>query len=81
MPAGAYQRLTVIRHKDGKPRNNIMLIQKTGYANIWYNNRHIYWDYTKKNANSNSFDFDKIVQNHNQTQDKQKKRIIIVRRG
>lgn len=58
-----------------------MTIKKTGYANIWVGNRHIYWDYTKENVDPRQIDFNKIVQQYNQTNQKQKNRVIIVRRG
>lgn len=62
MPSGARQRLVVLDHKDNKPRSNLVLIKKTGYANIWINNTHIYWDYRTTASDTNKINFNTAIE-------------------
>lgn len=81
MASRAYQRLTVISHKDqSKAYNNLVVIRKTGYANVWINDQHIYWNYNSQLINPPKVDFDAIVQRQQEQQQTKKKQIILVRR-
>lgn len=79
MSQRAYQRLTVIRHKDQKPRKSIVLIKRTGYANVWLNDQHIYWDYNASRNNPGHVDFGEMI--NEVWQRGQNKTGVIVRRG
>lgn len=77
MPSYKKNRCIVVSPQKGKSGTTFILIQKTGYANIWVGDRHYYWDYTEQIPNQ-VVDFNAITDDYIARQQSKKK--ITVRR-
>lgn len=81
MPSRTWQQVIIASPKKNSNANHTMvMIRKTGYANVWINDRHIYWNYNSQLINPPKVDFDAIVQRQQEQQQTKKKQIILVRR-
>ena len=78
MPSRVVHRGIIISPKNNKKRNTYVLIRRTGYANVWIDDKHIYWNYTTKYNNPQGLDFNELVQQ--QAQQTPRKGVIVVRR-
>lgn len=71
----------IITSRRKTPRANTMIfIRKTGYANVWIGDQHIYWNYNVSQKDPEKVDFDKLVEEQAEKTTKTKKQIVIRRR-
>lgn len=67
------------RRKDGTRAPDIILVERTGYLNFWYNGKHFYYNYVQNGMNPNNIDIDKILDEID-AQERKKKGVIVIRR-
>lgn len=77
MPQYKKNRCIIISPKSGQKNGTMILIQKTGYANIWLYDKHYFWDNTTQIPNQ-VVDFNAITDDYIARQQSKKK--ITVRR-
>lgn len=82
MPSRTWQQVLVLSPKNNDSnKSTIMLIRKTGYANIWIGDQHYYWDNTQQKNSTAKFkpvDFNKMIRNYHLSQ--AAKKGIVIRR-
>lgn len=72
-----FQGVTMISSKNKKPQNMLLLVRKTGYANIWIGSQHIYWNYNAAQTNTDKVDVGAAMQS---VEKPKKKQVILIRR-
>lgn len=78
MPSRTLNSGIFITPKNGSSTTSLLLIRRTGYANVWIGDQHYYWNYNASQINQRQIDINKAIRDYNDRL--QKKTSISVRR-